>query len=59
MASVATRVAAPAFPARREVFEYLLDHPELASHVTRALKVARYRIWRTRDGLFLDDGWGA
>ena len=58
-ASVATRVEAPAFAARRDVFEYLLDHPEFASHATRALKVARYRIWRTREGLFLDDGWGA
>ena len=58
-ASVATRVEAPAFVARRDVFEYLLDHPEFASHVTRALKFARYKIWRTRDGLFLDDGWGA
>ncbi len=31
---------------RPEIFEYLLDHPEFASHVTRALKVARYKIWR-------------
>ena len=28
--------------ARRDVFEYLLDHPEFATHVTRALKLARY-----------------
>src|SRR5262249_20370639 len=42
-----------------EVFEYLLDHPDFATHVTRALRLARYRIWRTPDGLFLDDGWGA
>jgi hypothetical protein len=58
-AAVATRVDAAAFPARREVFEYLLDHPEFASHVARELKVARYRIWRTPDGLAMDDGWGA
>jgi hypothetical protein len=58
-ASVATRVATDPFPARRQVFEYLLDHPEFASHVTRTLRLARYRIWQTPEGLYLDDGWGA
>ena len=43
---------------RPEVFEYLLDHPEFASHVTRALKAARYKIWREAGSLWLDDGWG-
>ncbi len=57
-ADVATRVSAEPFVTRRAVFEYLLDHPAFASHVTRALKVARYRIWRTPEGQFLDDGWG-
>ncbi len=46
------------YPARAEVFEYLLDHPEFASHVTRALRAARYKIWREADGMWLDDGWG-
>lgn len=58
-ASVSTHVAGEPFVARADVFEYLLDHPEFATHVTRALKLARYRIWRRDDGLFLDDGWGA
>jgi len=58
-ASVATRADGEPFITRRDVFEYLLDHPELATHVTRALKLARYRIWREDDGLWLDDGWGA
>lgn len=58
-ASVSTHVQAEPFAARREVFEYLLDHPEFATHVTRTLKLARYRIWHTPEGLFLDDGWGA
>lgn len=58
-ATVSTRVEAPPFAARRDVFEYLLDHPEFATHVTRALRLARYRIWRTPEGLELDDGWGA
>jgi hypothetical protein len=58
-AAVSTRVATDPFVTRREVFEYLLDHPEFASHVTRALRLGRYRIWRTPEGLYLDDGWGA
>jgi hypothetical protein len=58
-ASVATRVETEPFVTRREIFEYLLDHPELATHVTRTLRLARYRIWHTADGMFLDDGWGA
>jgi hypothetical protein len=58
-ATLSTRVDGTPFVARREIFEYLLDHPEFASHVTRTLHLARYRIWRTPQGLFLDDGWGA
>jgi hypothetical protein len=58
-ASVATRVETEPFLTRREIFEYLLDHMEFATHVTRTLRLARYRIWRTSEGLFLDDGWGA
>ena len=56
--SLAVKVDAEPFVARREVFEYLLDHPEFATHVTRALKLARYRIWKTPSGLGIDDGWG-
>jgi hypothetical protein len=56
--SLAVKVDAEPFVARREVFEYLLDHPEFATHVTRALKLARYRIWKTPAGLGIDDGWG-
>jgi hypothetical protein len=57
--SLAVKAAGEPFVARREVFEYLLDHPEFATHVTRSLKLARYRIWQTADGLSIDDGWGA
>jgi hypothetical protein len=56
--SLAVKVEAEPFVARREVFEYLLDHPEFATHVTRALRYARYRIWKTPTGLGIDDGWG-
>ncbi len=58
-ADVATRVDATPFVARLTVFEYLLDHPEFATHVTRTLRLARYRVWQTPQGLYLDDGWGA
>jgi len=57
-ATVSTRVEIAPYPLRLDVFDYLLDHPEFATQVTRALKLARYRIWRTADGLNLDDGWG-
>ena len=58
-ASVSTRAEGEPFVTRRDLFEYLLDHPEMATHVTRALKLARYRIWRGPEGLWLDDGGGA
>jgi hypothetical protein len=57
-ASVSAHAAAEPFLARRDLFEFMLDHPELATHVTRALRLARYRIWRGPEGLWLDDGWG-
>jgi len=57
-ATVSTRVEIAPYPLRLDVFDYLLDHPEFATQVTRALRLARYRIWRTADGLHLDDGWG-
>src|SRR5881396_1862453 len=56
--SLATHAAGEPFIARPEVFVYLLDHPEFATHVTRTLRIARYRVWREPDGLWLDDGWG-
>ena len=58
-ATVSTRVEIEPYPLRLDVFDYLLDHPDFATQVTRSLKLSRYRIWRTADGLNLDDGWGA
>lgn len=57
-ASLSVKVPGEPFVGRREIFEYLLDHPEFASHVARTLKFARYKIWRTPTGLGIDDGWG-
>jgi hypothetical protein len=56
--SISTRAELEPFPLRLEIFNYLLDHPEFATQVTRTLRLARYRIWRDADGLHLDDGWG-
>ena len=53
-----TRAESAPYAARPEVWEFLLDHPEFATHVTRALKLARYRIWHDGTELWLDDGWG-
>ena len=57
-AFASTQMTFEPYPVRPEIFEYLLDHPEFASHVTRALHAARYKIWREGDALWLDDGWG-
>lgn len=58
-AAVSTETAGEPFEARPAAFEYLLDHPEFATRITRAFRLARYRIWRDAEGLWLDDGWGA
>lgn len=57
--SVSARSRGEAFRVRGDVFEYMLDHPEFATHVIRALEIGRYRIWREPDGLWLNDGGGA
>jgi hypothetical protein len=57
-ATISARVEIDPYPLRVDVVDYLLDHPEFATQVTRALKLARYRIWRTADALNVDDGWG-
>jgi hypothetical protein len=57
-ATISTRVEIEPYPLRLDVFEFLLNHPDFATQVTRALKLARYRIWVAPDGLNLDDGWG-
>lgn len=57
-ASVAARVDGPPFQARRDVLEYLLDHPDFAAHLMRTVRAARYRIWAVPGGFGIDDGWG-
>ena len=58
-ATITGRVEGAAFRLRDGVFEYLLDRPELAAHVSRALGVGTYRVWRDADEMWLDDGRGA
>ena len=58
-ASVTARSNGETFLVRTDMFEYLLDHPDFATHVMRALEIARYRIWREPEGLWLDDTNGA
>lgn len=57
-ASVVAEVDGEPFRARREIFEYLIDHPAFATQLTQMLRVARYRVWKLPDGFGLDDGWG-
>ncbi len=57
-AFVAGEVSVEPYPARSAVFEFLLDHPVLAGHVAHAAGATRYRIWRSPEGLALDDGAG-
>jgi hypothetical protein len=57
-AAISTRVDGEPFLARRDVFEYLLNHLAFTTQVTRALRFARLRIWQTPEGLALDEGWG-
>ena len=57
-AAVATRVDGEPFLARRDVFEYLLNHLAFMTQVTQALRFGRLRIWPTAEGLSLDEGWG-
>ena len=58
-AAVTGRVTTERFRLPANVFEYLLDHPEFAATVARALRIASYRVWREGTEMWLDDGQGA
>jgi hypothetical protein len=57
-AVVSTSVRGEPFPARADLFEYLVDHPEFSAHVARTLRAGPYQIRQTEDGVFLDSGRG-
>lgn len=48
-----------AFRSRKEVFDFLLEHPDFAADLARALREGKYRVRRTADGFEADDGRGA
>ncbi len=48
-----------AFRSRPEVFEFLLDHPDFAADVARALREGKYRLRRVGEAYEADDGRGA
>lgn len=58
-AIVAQEVSEIVYRSRKEVFEFLIDRPDFAAAVARALGIGRYRIYRNTDGFDADDGRGA
>ena len=55
----AQRVAGIRYRSREAVFEFLLDHPDFAATVARALRVGQYRLDRVGDEYVGDDARGA
>ena len=55
---VSRDVADIRYPSRREIWEYLLDYPDFAADVARALREGKYRVHRVGDHYEADDGRG-
>ena len=55
----AQRVDGIRFASREPVYRFLLDHPDFAASVARALRLGRYRVTPAGDGYDGDDGRGA
>ena len=55
----AQRVSGIRFPSREPVYRFLLDHPDFAASVARALRVGEYRVTPFEDGYRGDDNRGA
>src|SRR5215831_14155089 len=55
----AQRVSDIRFPSREAVYRFLLDHPDFAASVARALRVGQYRVTPMEDGYWGDDSRGA
>ena len=51
-------VAHITYPSRREIWEYLLDYPDFAADVARALHEGKYRLRLVGDHYEADDGRG-
>ncbi len=48
-----------AFRSRKEVFDFLIQHPDFAADLARALREGKYRVRRTAAGFEAADGRGA
>lgn len=55
----AQRVTGLRFASREPVYRFLLDHPDFAASVARALRLGQYRLTPVADGYWGDDGRGA
>jgi len=55
----AQRISGIRFRSRETVFRFLLDHPDFATDVARALRLGAYRVTRLADGYWGDDDRGA
>lgn len=53
------RVTGIRYPSREAVFRFLLDHPDFAASVARALRLGEYRVTPREDGYWGDDNRGA
>jgi hypothetical protein len=58
-ALVAREVRDIAFRSRREVFDFLLEHPDFAAEVARVVREGTYRVRRVGEGFVAEDGRGA
>ncbi len=55
----AQRVSGIRYRSREEVFRFLLDHPDFAATLARALRLGEYRVTALEDGYWGDDARGA
>src|SRR5919108_1725352 len=55
----AQRVSGIRYTSREDVYRFLLDHPDFAAAVARALRVGEYRVKAVDDGYWGDDNRGA
>jgi hypothetical protein len=51
----AQRVSGIRYPSREDVFRFLIDHPDFAAGVARALRVGEYRLKRLDDDAYWGD----
>ncbi|MBI4607542.1 MAG: hypothetical protein HY726_00860 [Candidatus Rokubacteria bacterium] len=47
------------YRSRKEVFDFLIEHPDFAAEVARILREGKYRVQQTSNGYEADDGRGA